>query len=310
MQLLTASRMTSLLTCPRQHYWRYEVGLQATADGAALRFGSAWHRAMEARWRGAEFDVALAAAIPAGCDLDETQAATLSGLLAGYWAMHPFGDCNVRELHPEIEFCLPLAGSRTFQCAGKIDGLGVLHDGRLVLIEHKTTSDDLAPDSDYWLRLRANGQIMQYVLAARALGWQIEIILYDVTRKPAIRPKQGETPEAFGERLAADTQARPAFYFARREVPVLDQDLEEFQVQRLELARQILSLRRAEKRLRSPAQAWPRNVNGLICRGCPFSGFCLQNVTVNPAQPPAGFRCGPVHGELTAAQPERKELES
>jgi len=299
-ELLTASRMTSLLTCPRQHYWRYEVGLQAASDGAALRFGSAWHRAMDARWRGVEFASALADATADRALADETQVATLAGLLAAYFNVY-LSDEPVKQLHPEVEFSLPLAGSRSFLCAGKIDGLGVLHDGRLVLIEHKTCSDDIGPESDYWLRLRANGQIMQYVLAARALGWQIETVIYDVARKPAIRQKQGETPEQFCDRLTADAQARPGFYFARREVPVLDQDLDEFRVQRLELARQILALRRAERRVSHPEQAWARNVNGLICRGCQFQSFCLQNVSVSPAQPPAGFRRGPIHGELSTA---------
>ena len=297
MEALTASRMTSLLTCARQHYWSYEVGLQAAMAPAALRFGTGWHRAMEARWRRADFATTLAAAVPEGCDLDELQVATLSGLLSGYFHCYAF-DEPVKELHPEVEFSLPLAGSRTFACAGKIDGLGVLHDGRLVLIEHKTTAEDIGPDSDYWLRLRADGQLMQYVLAARALGWQLETIIYDVARKPGIRPQAGETPEAYSERLALDAQSRPAFYFARREVPVLDHDLEEFRVHRLELARQILALRRAERRVCRPDQAWPRNVSGLICRGCRFSRFCLQNVTVNPAQPPAGFVFGEKSPEL------------
>ena len=47
--------------------------------------------------------------------------------------------------------------------------LTVLADGRLALIEHKTTASDLAPDSDYWMRLRCNDQVYQYVLGARAL---------------------------------------------------------------------------------------------------------------------------------------------
>ena len=91
----------------------------------------------------------------------------------------------VRELFPRSSLGTVWRG--TFDVVGVIDGLGQLHDGRLVLLEHKTTSDSVEPDSDYWVRLRYNNQICQYVLAARSLGWDVEQILYCVARKPTIR---------------------------------------------------------------------------------------------------------------------------
>ena len=296
-ELLTATRMATLLGCPRRHFWRYEVGLKAVTEAQALRFGTAWHAAMEARWQGLAFEAALAAAVK-DVKFEEVQLATLSGLLAGYYRRH--GQDIVKELHAEVEFRHPIEGSRTFDSAGKIDGLGVLHDGRLVLMEHKTTSESVDFGSDYWLRLRLNLQVMQYVVAARALGWDVQVILYDVTKKPAIRQKQGESAAQFGDRLAQDTQDRPDFYYARREVPVLDQDLEEFKIQRFELSKLILALRQAERRTGLREQAWPRNVNAMSCQGCEFSGFCLQGVHADAQSVPSGFRIGAVHGELAA----------
>jgi hypothetical protein len=295
--ILSATRMNTLLACPRRHYWRFEVGLQQDRDSDALRFGSAWHKCMEARATGATIEVAFEAALVGKIELDELQVAILSGMLVGYYTR--YASDIVKEVHPEVEFRLPLAGSRTFDAAGKIDGLGVLHDGRLVLIEHKTAGCDIAPDSDYWLRLRGNLQIMQYVLAARALGWDVQVILYDVARKPAIRQKQNETPLQFGDRLAADAKERPEFYFARREVPVLDQDLAEFEVQRLALSREILFFRAAARTARRPEHGWPRNVGEMVCKFCDYQGFCLQNGCINPQHPPAGFRIGPINPELT-----------
>jgi len=295
-ELLTASRMNKLLACPRAHYLRYEVGLKSTTDSFALRFGSAWHVAMEARWQGADYETALARATETAAELDEVMLATLAGLLAGYYARHAAE--IVKELHAEDEFRHPIEGSRTFDSGGKIDGLAVLHDGRLALMEHKTCGADIGPDSDYWLRLRANQQVMQYVLAARALGWDVALVLYDVTRKPSIRVKQNETVEQYAARLAADCQERPDFYFARREVPILEQDLEEFTAQRYELSKLILSLRQAERRVRIRQQAWPRNVSEFGCRMCEFAGFCLQGVAVDNNTPPAGFTVGAIHGEL------------
>jgi hypothetical protein len=183
---------------------------------------------------------------------------------------------------------------------------------------------------------------MQYVHAARLCGLPTELILYDVTRKPSIRPKsipvldeagrkivldaagqrvlkkdgtpresagdgmtvqtREETAEEFGQRLAEDAIARPEFYFARREVPILDQDLDEFVVQRLEISRMILSLRRASRATARPHQAWPRNCSEMTCGFCEFKDFCLQNIEVNPAQPPAGFIVGEKNPELTAGK--------
>lgn len=340
--LLTASRMSALLQCPRKHYWKFEVGLAADTDSIALRFGSAWHRAMEARWKGADYETALAAAIPENAELDELSIATLSGLLAGYF-IHYQSEDFIKTVHAEVQFDQPLTGSRTFQVAGKIDGLCELHDGRLALKEDKTTSESVAPDSDYWLRLRFNSQLMQYVLASRAMGWDVATIIYDVVRKPAIEPKQIpvlddagkkivndangnrvfkkdgepresgdsakgytllqriETPEEFSKRLFEDTAARPDFYFARREVPIIEQDLAEFEAQRLTLSRMILHCRQAEKKLERADQAWPRNVDKMNCGGCAYQSFCLQNLTVDPANPPTGFKVAPFNPELQPA---------
>jgi hypothetical protein len=295
-ELLTATRMGTLLGCPRKHYWRYEVGLKAVTDALALRFGSAWHAAMEWRWQGMTAEEAFQEALK-GRVFDEITVATLAGLLDAYYAL--YAGCEiVKELHPEVEFRHALAGSRTFDAGGKIDGLGVLTDGRLALVEHKTCGADIAPDSGYWLRLRFNLQVYQYVLAARALGWDVQCVIYDVTRKPSIHQKQSETPSEFCDRLKADARARPEFYFARREVPILEQDLGEFEVQRLALSRQILFFRAAARTARRPEHGWPRSCNEMTCKFCEFEGFCMQNVSVDAGSPPAGFRVGPVHEEL------------
>ena len=341
MELLTASRMNTLLSCPRRHYWRYEVGLEALDDAAALRFGTAWHNAMEAHAKGVTVENAFMAALGDGQQIDELQAATLYGLLSGYYGLHPFGDCDFEELLPEVEFRVQLGNSRTFEAAGKIDGLGRLRDKRLAMMEHKTTSDSLDSGSDYWERLRWNMQILQYVDAARVSGWDVEAVIYSVTRKPSIRPRdipeldadglkivvdaagqrvmlangklrqsagdgmtlksRPETPEEFGDRLKADALERPDFYFARREVPILEDDLAEFREQRRMLGFSIIAYRAAQKRMRRPEQAWPRNCSQVVCAGCPFARFCLQNISVDLATPPAGFRLGVANPELNAA---------
>ena len=80
-------------------------------------------------------------------------------------------------IEAEREFAFPLlnpetsAPSRTFSEAGTIDVLARHREsGRMVVIEHKTTSDSVASDSPYWDRLRLDPQISQYFLAAAQTG--------------------------------------------------------------------------------------------------------------------------------------------
>ena len=338
--LLTASRMNSLLRCPRSHYWSMEVGLQREDSALALRFGSAWHAAMEARWNGLTYEGALASAIPEGVDLDPYDCATIAGLLAGYYRHH--GETEVfGKLYPELKFEYRLDGSRSFRVAGKVDGLGILQDDRTGLIESKTTSDSVSPDSEFWLRLRFNLQVLQYVHAARHLGWDISVAIYDVTKKPGIKPKQIvdidpndgkkivldaqgkrvfkangepresasekdgwtvsthlETPDEYCKRLIEDIASRPDFYFARREVPIIEDELAEFVEQRLTLSRMILHMRNSEKRMTKPEQAWPRAVSENNCNFCTYSQFCLQNISIDLKHPPAGFKVQPFAPEL------------
>jgi len=141
---------------------------------------------------------------------------TLKALLSGHFWRYgqdpasPDGQRRASDLAfeaVELSFDVPLVNpvtgalSRAFTLAGKIDGIVRLADGRLAVLEYKTAGEDIAPDADYWLRLRCDGQISLYVLAARALGYDVATVLYDVTRKRTIRLRKDETPEQFGERL-------------------------------------------------------------------------------------------------------------
>lgn len=300
-ETLTSSRMGTLLTCPRKHFYRYELGLFPLKSGAALRFGSAFHKSMEQRWKRAPYEEALKAALETAEFFEEIDAAMLAGLLSGYYARYAGEAECIASIEPETEFRYPLKGSLTFDACGMIDGLGVLKDGRLVLLEHKTAGEDISDGAEYWIRLRFNAQVFQYLTAARVLGWEIGTVIYDVTRKPAIRQKQGESAEQFGLRLAEDCKARPEFYFARKQVPVLEDDLAQFEAQRLNVARMILYFRTSAKRQRLPEWGWPRNCNGMTCRSCEFESFCMQNLHVTAEQPPAGFMAGAVNPELTIA---------
>lgn len=115
---------------------------------------------------------------------------------------------NYEILDVEHEFQFPLlnpdteAASRSFDEAGKIDVKARdRRNGKIVVIEHKTTSDSVAPDSDYWDRLRMDTQCSKYYLAAAQDGEEVSGILYDVIGKPGQRPSLVPTLDKDGYKI-------------------------------------------------------------------------------------------------------------
>lgn len=320
---ITTSELSTHCACARRYYLKYVLRLSPAAKSEALRFGSAWHLTMEHRWHGEDYANALTAALTAsGEEIDALMAAQVSAMLSGYYARYGATDDTVRELYAEVPFRYPLRGSKTFDVAGKIDGLGITHGGEYVLVEHKSSGEDIAPDSDYWMRLRHNAQLFQYVCAARKHGWNITRIIYDVARKPLLKPyadkptldadglkvvmsngvrvmkadgtpkqtatKDGEvvqsapeTMDEYAERVAADAKARPEWYFARREVPILEHEVAEFETQRLAVTKIILMQRALSRKCAKPEHAYPRNVGGMACKFCDMRNLCLGGYTLD-----------------------------
>jgi hypothetical protein len=111
-------------------------------------------------------------------------------------------------LNVEEEFAFPLLNpetegkSRSFDEGGKMD-VRARHrtTGRGFVIEHKTTQDSIAPDSDYWDRLRMDTQCSKYFLAASVDGSDIQSVIYDVIRKPAHRPLAVPIRDADGVKI-------------------------------------------------------------------------------------------------------------
>lgn len=230
-------------------------------------------------------------------------AATVGGLLAAYY-QHYGKDERKVHLLTEQKFDHAIAPT-FFRAQGKIDKLARIKNRGYALVEYKTTGDSIAPDSEYWLRLKFNPQLLQYRLAAQGLGYQVDEVIYDVVRKPSIRPRQIvktvkkkkvktlETPEQFYERLVKDCMSRPDFYFARQEVSVLDSDVREFQAMRVSIIGQIKNLRKSNSE-----HAWIHNVSEQTCSFCPYKGFCLNNISTDSNNPPQGFAVMEMNPEL------------
>jgi hypothetical protein len=243
-------------------------------------------------------------------------------------------DAILRTVAVELPFALPIVNPETgratpsYLSCGKMDWIAQLPDGRMALVEHKTVGESIEPESDYWKRLALDGQISRYILAAQELGYPVETVIYDVVRKPQISPKrivkadaqmalaQGhyfghpldgplperETPELYAARLLADMGCRPAFYFARMEVPRLLGDLREFQAEQWSIQKMIRSCE-LESRT-SGRMAWPRNTGACIHPyRCQFLDVCRGVMGDPENEIPMGFRRAErAHEELPEIQ--------
>jgi len=96
--------------------------------------------------------------------------------------------------HVEVQLDTPIYDPTTgrrlrgVRMAGKIDKICEL-DGESWIVDHKTTSSALDPDSLYWRQLEVDTQALHYVILAAANKLTTKNILWDVARKPSIKPK-------------------------------------------------------------------------------------------------------------------------
>lgn len=121
-------------------------------------------------------------------------------LLAAYHFCWRDRMADMEVLGVEVEFETPLVNpdsgrpSRNWVLGGKIDAIVRFRStGEVWIVEHKTTSSDVSPESNYWLRLRIDGQVSTYYEGATALGYDVRGCMYDVVQKPS-RPPLKATP--------------------------------------------------------------------------------------------------------------------
>jgi hypothetical protein len=203
-ELMTASRLKALGTCPRLHQNRYLRRRVPRREAPALRNGTAVHAALEAWWRafgrGASGDEALDDALTALtatlAELDPFDAVRVEAMVRGYhlawwaWAVEHVAEVIGVELPFAYPMAHPLRGGAVegWTVAGKMDLLLRLRDGRIAIGEHKSSGEDTRAGSDYQRKLTLDGQVSQYFEGAAFLGYPAEVCIYDILQKPTLRP--------------------------------------------------------------------------------------------------------------------------
>jgi len=343
-ELLTHSRQDCFKVCRKKHYFAYELGIRSTTQAKALRFGINGHAALEVLGRGSSLITAmhvLAEAYqyqPEHIELLDWryEHETLRRLIAGYvWRWKT----SIKYVATEQSFRLPLINpvtgkpSRTFDIAGKIDNIGELEDRRLAVVEHKFLGEPIDSGADIWKRLQIDHQISLYLDAARRMGYKVDTVIYNVIRKPVIKPtivpildddgikivldrdgnrvmaKAGKPRQTSSEKDGWVLQTRPmtieewgeklnADISARPEYYYVRQEIPRLDNDLKEYAKELWEIAHTIRDAHNNNR-WYRTVNRNTCSWCEYYGLCTSKFNPDVDTLPEGFqRLDKIHPEL------------
>jgi len=332
---LTHSRQDCFKICRKKHYYAYELGIRKTSVAKALRFGTNGHAGLEILGCGGSLADAMAAIHlayrrrPDNVDQLEWkyEEETLRQLINGYYWR--WGEDACQHIATEQTFRMPLhnpqtdKASRTFELAGKIDGIIRLEDGRLAVLEHKFLGESLDSGSDLWKRLLIDHQVTLYLMAARNLGYDVDTVIYDVIRKPTIKPTEVAELDSDGIKVVVDAagnrvlnqngtprqtaSTKDGYTLLSRPMTVeewgqkLNADIgerPEYYYVRREIPRLEGDIRDYTEELWDIAHAmrdarnhnrWYRTANKNTCSWCSYYGLCTTHFDPSSSELPDGF---------------------
>jgi hypothetical protein len=182
--------------CNRKHLYKYVLAIR-TPSTPSMAFGTNAHKALEAwflAWRDGKDRLAEAfAAIDEIEDVDEIDRVKLRILIAAYHVRWGSEDWEI--LGVEVQFRYFLGD---IEIGGKIDALiRERSTGRVLVVEHKTSTADTSPGAPYWDRLAIDTQVSIYIDgAAFGLDYEIAGCVYDVLKRPQHELKLATPEEA------------------------------------------------------------------------------------------------------------------
>jgi hypothetical protein len=320
LRVVTNSELRTFRRCAREHHHAYRLGYRSRAEAESLRFGSLFHLGLEAWWRAPQGPDQLPTAIDAmGPHAEDEYDLVRAGvLLQGYDARWRNADLDVLGVESEFRTALinPATGapSHTFELGGKIDVIvRDRADGLVYDVEHKTSSEDIGPGSQYWQRLTLDTQVSIYYAGTRALGHDVAGCVYDIIGKPRHAPlratpdesrkytrdgrlyanqrAEDETPDEYRQRLIEQLCENPERYYQRGTVVRLEEDERDAAADNWNTAR---AMREAEV-----AQRYPRNPDSCMRYGrvCSYFGVCTRTASLD--DPTLFQRVDNVHQELS-----------
>jgi hypothetical protein len=122
-----------------------------------------------------------------------------------------------------------------------------------------------------------------YYWAASQTGETPVGIVYDLIRKPSIQPCKGESVDEWRERLLADIDSRPEFYFQRAEIVKSAKELSSIEADLWDIAHVI------------GAERIHKNPGACQLMGCAYTDLCTAD---SPLIRSAGYKHERAHIEL------------
>lgn len=238
------SELSTFRECPRKWSLRYRLNRVTRTPSDALRTGK-------------RVDLALRGD---AVELPPQERALVEGH-AMRWA-----DSKLHVTQDGVWFTARI--SDDVEVIGELDAIGTV-DGHEVIVERKTTSQDIGPGSQYWRRvMHVDPQVSLYLIARPTA----EFVLYDVLRKPALRGKAGETDEQLHRRTLATIAEDPEKYYQRAHIV-------RFEEERRSHVRDVLgTVHLMQAAERDP----PRNVDACFRWGeCEYFSVCSGEVTID-----------------------------
>jgi hypothetical protein len=194
--------------CPMLYNLRHVLRIRPIEPADSLRQGTNWHKCLElltspdgGRDAMIEHLNQAYATCPPSIELSDWEVERTVLLYSALgWQWHWQND-GIETVAREIPFNRQI--NNVYSRRGKIDRI-IRHNGQLMLGEYKSTSRPIDPGSMYWNRLTLDSQITLYLIEARhaQLAGELEAygifasdplisgVLYDVWKKPLIRPKK------------------------------------------------------------------------------------------------------------------------
>ena len=298
LRLITNSVVNCFRSCPKKHFYRNVQLRRPETDSEALNIGTYVHRELEAFWTGQA--IVLGSILP----LEDPYAHyKCVAMVEGYRERYPRDQWDFEVLDVEKQFQVPLINpetghkSQTWVLGGKIDAV-IRKDGKLYIVEHKTSASDIEQGSEYWQKLRLDAQIATYMAAAEIIyGEKCHGCLYDVLGKPRSKPmlatpiesrkytKAGalykqqrdvdETPEQYLNRIRLHIAENPEKYYQRAIIHRTEEDAMDSAFDLWNTAKMI---RECEKHNR-----WSRNPSACYqwYSACEYFKACTGDVDIN-----------------------------
>jgi len=299
MRAISYSEISVYQRCREEHRYAYVDGIRPAKSEWPLRFGKSIHEGLAAWWATLCLDVALAEfrrnANSEQLDLFDVVLGEV--MLAGYAARWEteHGDHAIATVYVEKGFSLERHVDHPYRLVGYIDAAGRVGSSTFI-VEHKTSSEDIEPGSDYFAKLTIDHQLSIYALAARTLGLESDRLMYDVLRTPGCDPlkatpvekrkykktdgkmyanqrEHDESPDAYRARVLELVAENPENYFTRATIVRLEHELDRAMLDIDQLAADLM---RAE-----PGQPQPQNPASCKRYGsrCPYWNLCLGTET-------------------------------